>query len=567
MVEDFLEEDEEKEDVRDISAEKEKEAFVPAYVALDRIVLRFYAKFTERVQDSATETSRERKVVFRVYAEDLTIDATEPKQENSGLQQGLYLKRTKCEEVFKDSLKKKKKKMTTTKTTCCDTKKDEEVKKRVLESLKVGNTITVCGRAFFIYACDGFTRQFYEEGEGMIMPPNETNELENTTTAPKDLETATANNNDLLAFKRAKGPPNARLDDIARFTEAKLGRPSSALGPDTRKKFLEHDGEVLRFYATWKGHEDGDKEKESTTKRFFCVHYFFADDSVEVIEKGGRALLRRGKLPKISDTKIEEETAAEEETSTTANTSQSKPLDFSVCSIGSSERIPYLVANEIVVGQTVNVYGRNMFIYGCDRSTETWYLKTHGENAVSNIDISEPKVPIQEKQVPRHEGLAIGSEEDTLQNCLALNPKPPKKDYRKAFEKGGCVLRFEARIIRDGDDVGGDYNTCMPSSSSPSIIVPSGGDGTTDASANDFQRNFVLSFFLEDDTASVFEPPAKNGGNGGKFLERGKIYNSATEKAYTIKDMFVGNVLKLHKRCFKLIAADAFTLKTLAEAH
>ena len=106
MVEDFLEEDEEKEDVRDISAEKEKETFVPAYVALDRIVLRFYAKFTERVQDSATETSRERKVVFRVYAEDLTIDATEPKQENSGLQQGLYLKRTKCEEVFKDSLKK-----------------------------------------------------------------------------------------------------------------------------------------------------------------------------------------------------------------------------------------------------------------------------------------------------------------------------------------------------------------------------------------------------------------------------------------------------------------------------
>ena len=126
------------------------------------------------------------------------------------------------------------------------------------------------------------------------------------------------------------------------------------------------------------------------------------------------------------------------------------------------------------------------------------------------------------------------------------------------------MLRFEARIIRDGDDGGGDYNTCTPSSSSPSIIVPSGGDGTTDASANDFQRNFVLSFFLEDDTASVFEPPAKNGGNGGKFLERGKIYDSVTEKAYTIKDMFVGNVLKLHKRCFKLIAADAFTLKALA---
>ena len=65
---------------------------------------------------------------------------------------------------------------------------------------------------------------------------------------------------------------------------------------------------------------------------------------------------------------------------------------------------------------------------------------------------------------------------------------------------------------------------------------------TSDASANDFKRNFVLSFFLEDDTASVFEPPEKNGGNGGKFLERGKIRDSQTGKAYSTEDMFVGNV-------------------------
>ena len=89
VEEDFLEEEEDVEgDISKARGEKEKETFVPAYVALDRIVLRFYAKFTERVQDSATETSRERKVVFRVYAEDLTIDATEPKQENSGLRKG-----------------------------------------------------------------------------------------------------------------------------------------------------------------------------------------------------------------------------------------------------------------------------------------------------------------------------------------------------------------------------------------------------------------------------------------------------------------------------------------------
>ena len=262
-------------------------------------MLRFYAKFTERVQDSATETSRERKVVFRVYAEDLTIDATEPKQENSGLQQGLYLKRTKCEEVFKDSLKKKKK-MTmtttkTTKTTCCDTKKDEEVKKRVLESLKVGNTITVCGRTFFIYACDGFTRQFYEEGEGMIMPPNETNELENTTTAPKDLETTTANNNDLLAFKRAKGPPNARLDDIARFTEAKLGRRARRWSRIRGRSF---SNTTERFYGfTPRGKETKMETKKKRRQRrsvSFACTIFLRTIRWKLLRKGdARALEAR----------------------------------------------------------------------------------------------------------------------------------------------------------------------------------------------------------------------------------------------------------------------------------
>ena len=194
--------------------EKATCSFVPAYVALDRIVLRFFAKYTEIVHDSATETSRERRVVFRVYAEDLTIDATEPKQENSGLQQGLYLKRTKCEEVFSERLRE-----------ALVVKSNEigggdtaaEVKRVVLEMLKVGNTITVCGRAFSVYACDGFTRQFYEEGEEMSMPPNETNEHESSSSrdSKDDFESGVNNS---LAFKHAKGPPNARLDDMARFS-------------------------------------------------------------------------------------------------------------------------------------------------------------------------------------------------------------------------------------------------------------------------------------------------------------------------------------------------------------
>ena len=61
-----------------VSSTATSDKFVPAYVALDRTVLRFYAKFTENLHESAMESTRERKIVFRLYVEDFTFDATEP---------------------------------------------------------------------------------------------------------------------------------------------------------------------------------------------------------------------------------------------------------------------------------------------------------------------------------------------------------------------------------------------------------------------------------------------------------------------------------------------------------
>ena len=51
----------------------------------------------------------------------------------------------------------------------------------------------------------------------------------------------------------------------------------------------------------------------------------------------------------------------------------------------------------------------------------------------------------------------------------------------------------------------------------------------------------MLSYFMNDDTISVFEPPLRNSGMvGGKFLERGIKYKPGTEEQYTYKDLYVG---------------------------
>jgi EF-hand domain-containing protein 1 len=46
----------------------------------------------------------------------------------------------------------------------------------------------------------------------------------------------------------------------------------------------------------------------------------------------------------------------------------------------------------------------------------------------------------------------------------------------------------------------------------------------------DVGRQFIVQYFMADDTISVFEPPVRNSGIlGGKFLERGIKYKPGTE--------------------------------------
>jgi len=60
---------------------------------MDRHVLRFSGYFKEAVVESALENYRVRKVTLFYYLEDHSLSITEPKQENSGVPQGAFLKR------------------------------------------------------------------------------------------------------------------------------------------------------------------------------------------------------------------------------------------------------------------------------------------------------------------------------------------------------------------------------------------------------------------------------------------------------------------------------------------
>lgn len=51
------------------------------------------------------------------------------------------------------------------------------------------------------------------------------------------------------------------------------------------------------------------------------------------------------------------------------------------------------------------------------------------------------------QEVPPYNG--YGSLEDSLQNCLALIPKRPKKDVLKMLENSNMVLRYSAKLVSE----------------------------------------------------------------------------------------------------------------------
>ena len=85
----------------------------------------------------------------------------------------------------------------------------------------------------------------------------------------------------------------------------------------------------------------------------------------------------------------------------------------------------------------------------------------------------EPRIPDAPGiQVPPYNG--FGDEEDSLGYVYRLGPKKPKRDFFKYVDNDGKILRFTAR-----------FNTQVP---------------------EDVDRRFIISYYLADDTISIFEP-------------------------------------------------------------
>lgn len=221
------------------------------------------------------------------------------------------------------------------------------------------------------------------------------------------------------------------------------------------------------------------------------------------------ALLKRSKLPK--------------------KYAESAP-DLSNIGANTSAKVQFYTERDIKVGSSIQVYGRDLLVCGCDVFTKQFYMDNYGMAEADFPEIQNDSVPVEPTRLepPEHNG--FGTEEDSLGSFLYLTPKVPRIDFKKQMENDGLNLRFLAKLV--------------------------------DPSPEDKNRLFILKYFMSNDTISIFEKFERNSGFiGGKFLERGRIKNPTNGEFYTTKDLVVGKTIKLNCFEFAIVEADEFTNK------
>jgi len=450
------------------------------WVTMCNQVLKFQAFFKEAVNESNMENYRTRMVNIMFYLSDQQLEITEVKTENSGIPQGQFLKKGKHNMAETD--------------------------------LIVGSTITLYGRTYYIVNCDNFTRQYCSE-KGSSQPENQPTPTDAYNTSRSLMKERDTGADQTIARGKKQNP-------LKKFMEASLGNASPRMRVGTQSdnlsRFLENDRQVLRFYAQW-----DDTSTLYGQVHNYTINFFLANGQMEVLEinkpNEGRdhfpVFLQRSKVQRARSTTID---------GAGVNGVEDEDDHASI----------FLTTDDLIVGDYVNIYGRLLLIHDADEFTYNQLQSMTGvDHRVNRIDVAPPPELVPEVPLPPYNG--FGDQQDSVENCKHLVPKPPKKDFHKAMANAPNgndmkMLRFKAHMV------------------------------TTAPADQNKDRQFIVRYYLADDTIEVFEPPVRNSGIlGGKFMKR-------TASEYKPTDLVEGSTVILSQTQFQVDGADEYTLKFLA---
>eukprot|EP00286_Rhodomonas_abbreviata_P009235 CAMPEP_0181324586 /NCGR_PEP_ID=MMETSP1101-20121128/20444_1 /TAXON_ID=46948 /ORGANISM="Rhodomonas abbreviata, Strain Caron Lab Isolate" /LENGTH=645 /DNA_ID=CAMNT_0023432783 /DNA_START=141 /DNA_END=2078 /DNA_ORIENTATION=+ len=462
--------------------------FVPSFVGLDGKVLRFFAQMTDNVPEARSDSFRDRQFTILYFLVDDSIQVIEQRKHNSGYMQGVFMKRHKVPRAGGAS-------------------QYEEKDFVSLHDFVDTPSIMLYGRVFKLTGCNNFTAQFYDA-----------NGLPLAVQAVQVAGETSQDSEDRGGFKGkgggAKGTGGRMNED---FDTAKL-RPNQRAGY-RREKFLKFNNKVLRFYGLW-----DDRKSMFGDKRHYVVNFYLADDALEVLERYGinegrdpyPKLIRKSRVPK-----------------------RFHGLNgIGVSQDDVSDKV-YIRDMDLQVGETIEVYGRKIMLYGCDEFTRHFFRSAYGVEQPEDCPPPEELMEFPLQTEPPYTG--FGTEEDSIASFYRLLPRPRAFDALKQEELDKIIFRWKAKFDLD-------------------LMEHAGPD--------DSKRRFVVSFYMSDSTVAIYEPPVSNSGFlGGKFLQRQRVRKhgtSKTESSYLAHQDLLFDLpgsIWINNYPFVLLESDRFTLR------
>lgn len=528
------------------------EVKLPRYVTTDKQVARFYGYFLQErpwersgpLGNPAFERSIVRHMIILMHIFDGTVQINENKEVNSGLNQGTFYRRAKLMKVDNQPV--------------------------TLEDLYPGATLDMLGRTFHITDADAFTRNYFLQEYGVELPPAVS--LSATASVPPTTSEPLLRD---LGAQYATGAGCFALTDKEYFFSRSTDYLVTKEILDKTNRFLQYDGQVLKFLCVvvgspfpsyfpefeakltdkgepWEEQSNGYGFIVPNTAKRFVLSYYLSSREVDVVverPKGTKdpgqdiqkVMLKRTRLHK----------------------------DWRLAKKGINID-SYYEMDDLHCGQTIEVYGTHYLLLKCD----PFAISSYARKGVLQREVTVlPDVidPVVQSVPPQGDNtLPIGSAADTLATVYGM-PKV-HKDMIKVGRNTNRNIRCKAKLM-------------------------------TNDSINS-TREFLMTFYLEDDTLQIYEEDRRNSGiKAGTFLKRGKYENESIDgninnnnshsnsnlwqnnskqmSSQTItlasgltygnlppparwvqgKDMFLGNVLCVNGTTFQITEMDNVSLK------
>ncbi|KAK2956544.1 putative EF-hand domain-containing protein 1 [Blattamonas nauphoetae] len=197
---------------------------IPAFIAFDRKVLRFYGYFQEGVAETRLETQRYRKVKIYCYLEDDSMQINEFRQDNSGIPQGTRVRRHQFPKPGDTGIY------------------------YHWDDFDIGIDVEIYGVVYHIVDADEFTKNFFRKTGRQLSEPE-----------PWPI--------DVWEENAAATKPRARQ--------------TTTKDPDKQalRQFILNDRKVLRFFCVW-----DDRNEAFGDLRQFVLQYYLSDDTIQVNE-------------------------------------------------------------------------------------------------------------------------------------------------------------------------------------------------------------------------------------------------------------------------------------------